>query len=60
MIPLIQLSSVLLPLPDRYELLIRTANASSMRELLGELQERKALKIKAVSTIIDVDPVSLT
>ena len=44
----------------RYELLIRTANASSMRALLGELQERKALKIKAVSTIIDVDPVSLT
>ena len=44
----------------RYDLLLRTANASSMRRLLADLEESKALRTKAESLIIDVDPVSLT
>lgn len=43
----------------RYDLLIRTANASAMRHLLGRLQESRHLRTKAESTMIDVDPVSL-
>jgi primosomal protein N' (replication factor Y) len=44
----------------RYDLLIRTANASAMRQLMGSLKESGALRTKAESTIVDVDPVSLT
>jgi primosomal protein N' (replication factor Y) len=44
----------------RYDLLLRTANASSLRQLLTDLEESKALRTKADSLIIDVDPVSLT
>ena len=44
----------------RYDLLLRTANATSMRQLIGHLEQSKALNTKADSIIIDVDPVSLT
>ena len=43
----------------RYDLLIRTPNASSLRQLLRHLDEAKALRTKAESTVVDVDPVSL-
>ncbi len=44
----------------RYDLLARTSNASTMRELMRDLDEVGALRTKAESTVIDVDPVSLT
>ena len=44
----------------RYDLLVRTANASDLRRLLGMLRQSGALRAKVESTIIDVDPVSLT
>ena len=43
----------------RHELLLRTLNASAMRQLLAHLQESKVLRTKAQSMIIDVDPVAL-
>ena len=43
----------------RHELIIRTANASVMRQLLAHLQEGKLLRTKAQSMAIDVDPVAL-
>ncbi len=43
----------------RYDLLLRTANASTMRQLLSKLETSGALRTKAESMIIDVDPVSL-
>jgi primosomal protein N' (replication factor Y) len=44
----------------RYDLLIRTASATVMRRLLNHLAVDDALRTRAKSTIIDVDPVSLT
>ncbi|MGB2984312.1 MAG: primosomal protein N' [Phycisphaerae bacterium] len=44
----------------RYDLLVRTANASAMRQLMRHLEESNALRTKAESVIIDVDPVALT
>jgi primosomal protein N' (replication factor Y) len=43
----------------RYDLLVRTLNASALRELLHHLDESGGLRTKAESTIIDVDPVAL-
>ena len=44
----------------RYDLLIRTPNATSMRQLLNALRRSHTLRTKAESMIVDVDPVSLT
>ena len=44
----------------RYDLLLRTANATSLRRLIADLDQSKALTTKADSITIDVDPVSLT
>ena len=44
----------------RYELLLRTLDASSLRKLLAQLQQDNTLRTKADSIILDVDPVSLT
>ena len=44
----------------RFDLLVRTENALALRELLGTLDNSGALRTKAESTIIDVDPVTLT
>ena len=44
----------------RFDLLLRTLNASAMRELMGKLVDSGALRTKAGSIIIDVDPVVLT
>jgi primosomal protein N' (replication factor Y) len=44
----------------RYDLLVRTANATMLRELLAHLEELRALHSKADSILIDVDPVALT
>ena len=44
----------------RYDLLIRTHGASDLRRLLHTLEEANALRTKAESTILDVDPLSLT
>ncbi len=44
----------------RYELLVRTRDASSMRRLTAHLDQKRALNTRASSTMIDVDPVSLT
>lgn len=43
----------------RYDLLVRTANASALRELMQHLEESGALRTKAESSIIDVDPVAM-
>jgi primosomal protein N' (replication factor Y) len=43
----------------RYDLLPRTLNASAMRRLMHELDQSGALRTKALSTIIDVDPVAM-
>ena len=43
----------------RYDLLIRTLNATAMRQLVAHMEETHVLRTKAESTIIDVDPVSL-
>ncbi len=43
----------------RYDLLPRTLNASAMRRLMHELDQSGALRTKAQSTIIDVDPVAM-
>ena len=43
----------------RYDLLVRTPNASSMRRLLSRLTESGELRTKAQTTIVDVDPVAL-
>ncbi len=44
----------------RYELLLRTLDATSLRKLLAQLQQDNTLRTKADSIILDVDPVSLT
>lgn len=44
----------------RHDLLIRTANASAMRQLLNTLRRSGTLRAKVESMIVDVDPVSLT
>jgi len=43
----------------RYDVLIRTPDAASLRNLLGRLDSDGALRTKAASTIVDVDPVSM-
>jgi len=43
----------------RHEIIIRTANATDLRALLSALQTANALRTKADSTIVDVDPVSM-
>jgi primosomal protein N' (replication factor Y) len=44
----------------RYDLLVRTANASAMRQLIGHLEQSHVLRAKVESVIIDVDPVALS
>jgi primosomal protein N' (replication factor Y) len=44
----------------RYDILLRTADASAMRRFLERLETKGTLRTKAESMIIDVDPVSLT
>jgi primosomal protein N' len=44
----------------RYDILIRTASASDLRRLTQRLTATNALRTKAQSTVIDVDPVSMT
>ncbi|MCH7872779.1 MAG: primosomal protein N' [Planctomycetes bacterium] len=44
----------------RFDLLVRAKTATAMRRLLGELETNRALTTKAESTMVDVDPVSLT
>ncbi len=44
----------------RYDLLVRTANATTMRQLLSHLKQTNALRAKVESIIIDVDPVALS
>ena len=44
----------------RYDVLVRTPNASDMRRLTARLETDGALRTKADSIIVDVDPVSLT
>jgi len=43
----------------RFDLLLRTQNASKLRELLSRLEADGAMKTKAKSMTVDVDPVSL-
>ena len=43
----------------RYDLLLRTHGASDLRRLLHMLEQTNALRTKAESTTLDVDPVSL-
>jgi len=43
----------------RYDLLLRTKSASAMHDLIKRLRESGAMRTKAQSTIVDVDPVSL-
>lgn len=43
----------------RYDLLIRTSDATTLRRLLQSLDQNKSLKTKAKSLIVDVDPVTL-
>ncbi len=44
----------------RYEIIIRTANASDLRRLMAMLREKKCLFSKAKSLVVDVDPVSFS
>ena len=44
----------------RYDLLVRVLNASDLRTLSDRLEASGALRTKAVSMMIDVDPVSLS
>ena len=44
----------------RYDLLLRTLGASDLRQLIHKLEESDALRTKAESILLDVDPVSLT
>ncbi len=44
----------------RYDLLIRTADVVSLRKLMSALIESDAVRTKAESTVVDVDPVALT
>ena len=44
----------------RYDLLVRTANASAMRQLMGHLEQSHTLRAKVESLFIDVDPVALS
>ncbi len=44
----------------RYELILRTATAADLRKLLRALDTSGALRTKAESLVIDVDPVSMT
>jgi primosomal protein N' (replication factor Y) len=43
----------------RHEVIIRTANATDLRQFMSHLQSSQSLKTKADGTIIDVDPVSM-
>jgi primosomal protein N' (replication factor Y) len=43
----------------RYDLLLRTADASTMQNLLNHLRGLNVLKPKVKSFVIDVDPISL-
>jgi primosomal protein N' (replication factor Y) len=43
----------------RYDLLVRTPSASDMRRLTALLETDGALRTKAESIVVDVDPVSL-
>jgi len=43
----------------RYDLLIRTGGASDLRRLMHRLDADRALRTKAESTMIDVDPVEM-
>ncbi len=43
----------------RYDVLVRTLNASDMRRLTARLESDGALRTKAESIVVDVDPVSL-
>jgi primosomal protein N' (replication factor Y) len=43
----------------RYDVLVRTPRASDMRKLTAQLETDGALRTKAESIIVDVDPVSL-
>jgi primosomal protein N' (replication factor Y) len=43
----------------RYDLLVRTHTATALRELMREMDQARALRTKAESTIIDVDPVAM-
>jgi len=44
----------------RHELLLRTANASTLRKILAALQTAGATKCRSATSIIDVDPVAMT
>jgi len=44
----------------RYDVIVRTANASDLRRLMGALREQKCLFSKAKSLVVDVDPVSFS
>jgi primosomal protein N' (replication factor Y) len=45
----------------RYDLLVRTPSASSLRQLMVHLEQSNALAAKVLGTVVvDVDPVSLT
>lgn len=44
----------------RHELLLRTPNARSMRKLFEQLEGSHTLRTKAESTVVDVDPVTLS
>ena len=42
----------------RYDVLIRTSTAKDLRRLLGELRRKGSMSFRAVTIIIDVDPVA--
>jgi len=44
----------------RYDLLLRARTAAEMQRLLTEANAQDALRVKAKSVVIDVDPVSLS
>jgi primosomal protein N' (replication factor Y) len=43
----------------RYDLLLRTATASDLRQVLDRLRSDRVLQVKSAQLTIDVDPVSL-
>ncbi|MCO6439192.1 MAG: primosomal protein N' [Phycisphaerae bacterium] len=44
----------------RYDLLARTLSAGQLRELLAALENTKALRTRAKSLVVDVDPVTMS
>lgn len=44
----------------RYDLLARTLTAGNLRELLAHLERSKALRTRAKSLVVDVDPVTMS